>query len=281
MRYPGGKGGAGVHQTIINLMPPHRVYIEAFVGGGNIFERKRPAPATILIDADDRCADYWQKLASGAPIGINGDGRAFVTGSITVIHGDAGQFLKSYNFLGDELVYCDPPYVMASRSGRRRIYQHEMTDEQHCDLIAVLLTLPAAVMLSGYRNTIYDELLAHWRRVDFQAMTRGGVRTESVWMNYDPPAVPAELTYLGTDYRERERIKRKKARWAEKLRKLPIAEQAAIMEVLLELASPKTALRDPTANSGDRILPVEIAVQASIVKNDDPVRIVESVGAAV
>jgi hypothetical protein len=40
------------------------------------------------------------------------------------------------------------------------------------------------------------------------------------------------LTYLGENYRERERIKRKKARWAEKLRKLPLAEQLAIMEVL-------------------------------------------------
>lgn len=30
MRYPGGKGGAGVFQTIINQFPPHRVYIEPF-----------------------------------------------------------------------------------------------------------------------------------------------------------------------------------------------------------------------------------------------------------
>ena len=42
MTYPGGKRGAGVYQTIINLMPPHDVYIEPFWGGGAIKRQKRP-----------------------------------------------------------------------------------------------------------------------------------------------------------------------------------------------------------------------------------------------
>jgi hypothetical protein len=33
MPYPGGKGGDGVFQTIINRMPPHRVYAEPFLAG--------------------------------------------------------------------------------------------------------------------------------------------------------------------------------------------------------------------------------------------------------
>jgi hypothetical protein len=228
MRYPGGKGGAGVYQTIINLMPPHRVYIEPFIGGGNIYERKKPAASSIVIDADEISISYWKDHA-----GAGG----------TVIHGDAIGFLERYNWQGDELVYCDPPYVMASRSGRK-IYRHEFTDQQHRDLVSLLLTIPAAVMLSGYRNAIYDDVLAGWHRMDFRAMTRGGVRTESLWMNYDPPAVPSELTYLGEDYRERERIKRKKARWAAKLGKLPVAEQAAIMEVLRGILPPELTMID-------------------------------------
>jgi site-specific DNA-adenine methylase len=32
MKYAGGKGG--IYQKYINLMPPHEVYIEAFLGGG-------------------------------------------------------------------------------------------------------------------------------------------------------------------------------------------------------------------------------------------------------
>lgn len=216
MRYPGGKGGAGVYQTIINLMPPHCVYIEPFVGGGNIYLRKWPAASSIVIDADEISL---KKL------------KPHLTPATTAIHGDAAGFLKDYAWQGGELVYCDPPYVMAARSGRK-IYRHEFSDQQHRDLLSILLAVPASVMLSGYRNAIYDDMLSSWHRVDFQAMTRGGVRTESLWMNFEPPAVPSELTYLGKNYRERERIKRKKARWAAKLASLPVAEQAAIMEVL-------------------------------------------------
>ena len=52
MRYPGGKGGAGVYQTIINNIPPHDTYIETHLGGGNILERKRPAARSVGIDVD-------------------------------------------------------------------------------------------------------------------------------------------------------------------------------------------------------------------------------------
>jgi DNA adenine methylase len=52
MSYPGGKSGAGVYQTIINHMPPHRVYIEPFLGGAAIMRNKRPASLNIGIDRD-------------------------------------------------------------------------------------------------------------------------------------------------------------------------------------------------------------------------------------
>ena len=93
-----------------------------------------------------------------------------------------------------------------------------MTDQQHIELLSLLLTIPAAVMLAGYRNDIYDFMLKDWFRIDYEAMTRGGLKTESLWLNYDPPAVPAELTHLGKNFREKERIKRKKQRWAKNLR---------------------------------------------------------------
>jgi hypothetical protein len=50
--YPGGKGGAGVYQTIINQMPWHETYLEPFLGGGAIMALKRPARWNIGIDLD-------------------------------------------------------------------------------------------------------------------------------------------------------------------------------------------------------------------------------------
>ena len=43
MSYPGGKAAPGTFQKIINLMPPHEVYIEPFLGGGAILRKKLPA----------------------------------------------------------------------------------------------------------------------------------------------------------------------------------------------------------------------------------------------
>jgi DNA adenine methylase len=50
MPYPGGKGGAGVYQTIINGMPRHEVYVEPFLGGGAVMAAKRPACLNIGVD---------------------------------------------------------------------------------------------------------------------------------------------------------------------------------------------------------------------------------------
>ena len=99
-------------------------------------------------------------------------------------------------------------------------------------------------MISGYRNTIYDLAFRNWQRIDFKTMTRGGHKNESIWINYTPPAIPAELTFLGNNFRERERIKRKKIRWAKKLAKLPLAEQKAILEILLGTVPPEVAVLD-------------------------------------
>jgi len=46
--YPGGKGGSGVYQKIINLIPPHDVYIETHLGGGSIMRLARENVVTTV-----------------------------------------------------------------------------------------------------------------------------------------------------------------------------------------------------------------------------------------
>lgn len=94
----------------------------------------------------------------------------------------------------------------------------------------------AGDLVSGYGNAIYDgSPLASWRTIEFNAMTRGGIAIERLWMNYSAPAALHDLRYFGSNFRARERIKRKKARWQAKLAKLDTLERAAIMECLREL----------------------------------------------
>lgn len=219
MRYPGGKGGSGVYQTIINNIPPHSVYIETHLGGGNILERKKPAQRSIGVDIDRGVIENW---------------RAVARPDLELHCGDAVAFLEGYQFTGREFVYVDPPYLMSTRRAGA-VYQHEYTDEDHARLLRVLAQVPCAVMVSGYHSPMYEAALASWRTKEFNAKTRGGVAIERIWMNYPAPAELHDLSYVGATYRDRDRIKRKKARLRARLARMDPFERAALLECLREL----------------------------------------------
>lgn len=222
MIYPGGKGGAGIAQAIINQMPPHEIYIEPFAGGAAVFRAKRPAAHSILIEIDRDQADKLH----------------FAHGSAAELHNtDAIAWLGLRGIMkrwtGRELVYADPPYLLATRV-KKKMYAHELTDEDHIRLLDVLKSLPCAVMISGYASPLYVKRLKGWRVVTFTAMTRGGKEAvEHLWMNFAEPKVLHDYQYLGADFRERERIKRKAARWKAKLDAMPALERQAVLSAAL------------------------------------------------
>ena len=68
MAWPGGKDGSGVAQRLINEIPPHDVFVSAFLGDCAILRRKRPAALSIGIDLDRENVDRWaSNLQDGAP----------------------------------------------------------------------------------------------------------------------------------------------------------------------------------------------------------------------
>lgn len=95
------------------------------------------------------------------------------------------------------LIYADPPYVRETTHGhRKRLYRHEMTDADHHDLIDALEAHPGPVMLSGYRNAIYDDRLTRWHRVETETQAeKGNTRVECLWLNaaaVDRLAIPQQ-----------------------------------------------------------------------------------------
>lgn len=62
MKFPGGKGGA--YQKLINLMPPHDVYIETHLGGGAVIRNKRPARSNLGIEIDSEVVEMWTSMHS-------------------------------------------------------------------------------------------------------------------------------------------------------------------------------------------------------------------------
>ena len=249
MTYPGGKNASGVYQTIVNLMPPHEVYIEPFLGSGAIMRLKLPARVNIGIDLDPKVIEKWQAFTaihgdSSGAIATNDDtagGRLHNgdSAAVTAIYGDAFNFLTSYNFTGEELVYCDPPYLPETRS-RTDYYRHELTRADHQRLLRILTTLPCMVMISGYFSTLYADRLKSWQRISYQTMTRGGrLATEWLWFNYPKPKILHDYSYLGEDFRERERIKRKKQRWVRRLKTMPTLERYALLSAIREAWPPR------------------------------------------
>jgi DNA adenine methylase len=92
----------------------------------------------------------------------------------------------------DTLFYCDPPYVHSTRSSLLHKggnndsgYAHEMTDDDHRDLAAVLHQVKGMVVISGYACALYDkELYPDWQRVTMHASADGGMaRTEVLWIS--------------------------------------------------------------------------------------------------
>lgn len=225
MAYPGGKAGSGAYQKIINQMPPHRVYIEPFLGAGAVMQNKRPAQISIGLDMDEAVVQTWQTSSQSNPPGLIVEKR------------DAISFLRTYSFQGDEFVYCDPPYLYEVRAGgRRRIYSQEFGEpDQHIELLTVLRSLPCSVAISGYWSALYADYLRGWRALNFQVRTRGGtMATEWLWMNYPEPKELHDYRYLGDNFRERERFSRIRKNMLAKLDRMDQIERFAILASLAE-----------------------------------------------
>lgn len=88
----------------------------------------------------------------------------------------------------ETLHYVDPPYMPETRD-KGGDYAHEMTTDQHANLLEFLQGLRGKVLLSGYPSKLYDDALSGWGRVQRNALADGArSRTEVLWMNYAPPA---------------------------------------------------------------------------------------------
>lgn len=261
MSYPGGKGA--IYQWLINEIPPHNVFVSTHLGDCAVMRNKRPAAVNIGIDIDERVIDAWRQGWPGGPPGAgpieatarSGDTGDRVTAWLAARQGpplsremvgadgahfrflciDAIKYLKSANWQGSEFIYSDPPYLFSTRKQQTPIYRNEYTEADHVALLETLRGLPCNVMISGYQSDLYDRYLPGWRKSTTRTITRGGTpAVEVIWMNYDPPTRLHDYRFLGTDYRERERIRKRKRRWAASWAKMERLERLAVLAAMQE-----------------------------------------------
>lgn len=94
---------------------------------------------------------------------------------------DALQLIQRYN-RSNVLIYADPPYLISTRTNRH--YAHEMKDQDHLDLLEVLTDHEGPVLLSGYKNELYQKHLKDWHMEEKQVLAEAGAKkSEILWMN--------------------------------------------------------------------------------------------------
>jgi len=248
VRWHGGKWILG--PWIASHFPKHRVYVEAFGGGGSVLMRKDRSYAEVYNDLDGEIVNLFRVLRdrgqelrrqleltpfsrvdfresyaqTDEPVeqarrtvvrsfmgfGSNAhnkntgfrsnsncsgttpahDWRNYPTAipamierlrGVVIENRDACEVMTTHD--GPQtLHYVDPPYVPETRD-KGSDYRHEMTEDDHRKMAAVLESLTGAVVLSGYGCKLYEELFAGWTRVERRALADGArARTEVLWL---------------------------------------------------------------------------------------------------
>ena len=75
--------------------------------------------------------------------------------------------LDRYHDGENYLAYLDPPYMAETRKSGG--YKHEMTKEDHEELIQRIIEYPSMAMLSAYPHELYNQLSDHgWEKTEFK-----------------------------------------------------------------------------------------------------------------
>ena len=76
--------------------------------------------------------------------------------------------------------------MLKTRHGKQ--YKCEMSDEEHEELLDILLKHKGYAVISGYDTGLYNSMLSQWNRFEKESYTQiMSKKKEIIWMNYDPP----------------------------------------------------------------------------------------------
>lgn len=221
--YPGAKSGSGIIQWLINNIPYHLRYFELFAGSAQLYQAKKKSKKSVLADID-KCVIDTLKRTTDIHFLMQDD----------AICGSFFEVINFFEFTHEDFIYLDPPYPKSSRRSERPIYKHELLEDgQHKDLLIIARKLEANVMISTRQNKLYDIMLHDWRKKKFETRGRHGTEVEVIYMNYPEPTILHQYDYLGNDYIDRQRIKRKVKRFYNKLQQLPPLEKHLFIQQLI------------------------------------------------
>jgi len=98
------------------------------------------------------------------------------------------QSLKNYD-TPNTLFYLDPTYLHSTRTAKK-VYNYEMDEQAHIDLLDILNKIKGKALVSGYASDLYNKKLKNWNRYEKNVVNHSGQnkrknpRTEILWTNY-------------------------------------------------------------------------------------------------
>lgn len=225
--YFGGKNSNGTYQTIINHIPPHDVFMSLFLGNCAITRKIKPAKYSILNDLDTDVANNWKALNLPINYELLNEPALYIL-----------QHLKNFTDCpGVIFIYLDPPYRKDARKSKVDVYKHEMSDNDHSDLLLQIVAMcdhkHIKMMVSHYPDPVYDAALVGWHTHDFLSTIRNGMALERIYYNYELTDQLHDYSYIGDDFREREALSRQKKNFIKKLNRLPEQLRNAILQDLI------------------------------------------------
>jgi DNA adenine methylase len=89
------------------------------------------------------------------------------------------------------LTYLDPPYLHSTREeSSTDAYEHELTVENHIELLKVIKNARGKIVISGYSSPLYKKTLEGWKMRKKDVANHSSQskskqrRVECLWMNY-------------------------------------------------------------------------------------------------
>lgn len=82
----------------------------------------------------------------------------------------------------EKMVYLEP------FAGSGALYAHEMDASGQEELLRIIKSSHAKIIISGYESDLYNTALAGWHKDHTMSQTTSTeMAEETIWMNYEPP----------------------------------------------------------------------------------------------
>lgn len=135
---------------------------------------------------------------------------------------------------GNVVFYLDPPYPHKTRLSLHR-YPNDLDNQGHERLLKAVLNIDKPILISSYKNDLYDYYLKDWNTIQFNSQTRSGKSAvETVYYNYDTPKQLHDYSFFGNNYKEREQFKLKSQRMVSKFKNMSAVERNFYINALAQ-----------------------------------------------